>query len=185
VVDLGLAVEKITVSPIFYHTPMRADDYGPNATPDVLMHLAACRVRMTLIHYDDAVLDVCIGEALGGAETPGTFGAGTMPPAGTPLGKGLPLFCSGNNFISLNIIPAQNRFVPWVFPASYLTGPPLEIPFSTEKSLVVCEWMAIPYCPLVMSGFSYTLDNITNTYSSGLGEVISSGIPLWTHAADN
>mgnify|MGYP001608992929 FL=1 len=81
--ELGLAEKEVTISPRFYHSEMRADDFGPNIPPEVMWMLADVQIAMTLVHFDRAVLEACISESMGGS-TFGVFLAG----AGTPMGGG-------------------------------------------------------------------------------------------------
>ncbi len=198
--ELGLSTDQIIIKPNFKHKDVNIADFGPDIPADILWNLADVTITMNLIHYDRSVLERCMIEAMGGgrAIVPllplGTFAyyAGTMAPAGTPLGRGLPLFASGNHFISLNLICAQSQY-NWRFPSSYLSRNPVEIPLGTQASIVKVEWRAIPYSPL--------------TYQSGIlvngvvivapdpvlpGEVVgrvpieqrSSGVILFDHFTD-
>lgn len=136
--ELGLTSDMIHISPRWVHTDMHVNDFGPEIPPDVQFNLAEVTIRMTLIHFDQAILTACIQEAMaGGAE-------GVLVGAGTPMGGYNPRFSANCHYISLNILsPQLGR--PWHFLASYLTSPPLEYPIGTSVSAVPLTWRAIPY----------------------------------------
>ena len=55
-----------------------------------------------------------------------------------------PDIAAGNRYISLNIFsPSEGKH--WRFYHTYLTGPPVVFPMGTRKSIVACNWRAIPY----------------------------------------
>lgn len=164
VFQLGLASESIKVTPRFSHFDVLADDYGPEVPAEILWNLAYCYIQMTLVHFDYQVLDACIAAAMGGGTYPILMGAGK------PLGAGLPLYQSGNNYITLFLVSGIGAR-PWRFPACYLTGRPLEYPLGTEKSLVALQWRAIPYSPL-------------SEEPGTEGEALSNGSILWDHTLD-
>jgi hypothetical protein len=173
--ELGLSVDAVRITPRFIHADVKCDDFGPDIPAEVRWQLAEVGIRMVLLHYDEDVLDICLRESMGGGNVLGA--AGTMSPAGRPLGRGLPLLASGNNYISLNLTaPILDK--PWNFPASYLTGPPVEIPLGVGVTAAVCNWRAIPYKPLVGSGRTFVLSGHTQ-------EIASSGVPLWFRALDD
>lgn len=136
--ELGLSLDAIRISPRWVHNDMRVNDFGPEIPPDVQFQLAEVTIRMTLIHYDDAILTACIREAMaGGAE-------GTLVGAGTPMGGYNARFSANCHFISLNLTsPDLNK--PWRFLASYIASPPMEYPLGTNVSAVPLTWRAIPY----------------------------------------
>lgn len=163
--ELGLTSDQIKVTPKFSHIDIRCDDFGPEIPAEVMYHLADVRISMTLIHYDREVLNVCIAESMAGA--PLSLGptivpfAGTLNPAGTMMGGNLPLFSSGNHYISLNIASPEIH-KPWRFPTCYLAQSPVEIPLGTQASMVVLNWRAIPYTHYLSIG-----DATEELYSSG------------------
>ena len=57
--ELGLASEPITISPRFRLRDLRVDDYGPDIPPDVMSQLSDVQLRMTLVHYDPFILNLC------------------------------------------------------------------------------------------------------------------------------
>ncbi len=154
--DLGLAVDKITVTPRWKHEGIKVDDFGPDIPPELMWNLADCNIRMRLIHYDQAALQICLAESMGGSVF-GFFAPGRPAPAinqgpidglmagaGSMMGNNLPVLSSGNHYISLNILsPVLN--VPWTFPTAYLDAQPVVIPLGTEASIVDLSWRAIPY----------------------------------------
>lgn len=212
--ELGLASEGIRITPHYFHTPINADDFGPNVSPEMQWQLAYVDIDMTLIHTFVYVLDVCMAESMGGTTpisgavvTSGGFSgqlidgvmrqAGILNPAGSLLGNGCELLRSGCHYISLNLTSPVLDY-PWRFRASYINGQPLEIPLGTSVSMFRVNWRAIPYAPL-RYGVSYRqvnsmLDNPTAIIVSGnlvvptsgvLLDVQSSGIVLWDHFLDN
>ncbi len=160
--ELGLSEGPIRIIPSYRHKDINLDAWGL-AAAEVQFMLAECQISMTLIHFDRTVLAACLQESLGA--TP--LNEGTMNRAGARLGNGAAPFAATNHFISLNI-SSPVAGLPWKFPTTYLTGPPMEFPLGTEKSSVVLNWRAIPYT--------------TDPYNGGLGAL---GTVLWTHTADS
>lgn len=154
--ELGLTSDHIQVSPVLYHHNVRPDDFGPNVPAEKLWMLAAAQIQMNLVHYDDFVLDTIEAESMaGGFYDPGIPGIstanaipGTLPPAGVPMGNNLPLFASGNHYISLNLVGSivgTQAGKTIRFPTSMLTEQPIILPLGTEKSVVRLTFTAIPY----------------------------------------
>lgn len=183
--ELGLSSDSIRINPRFVHTGLNVDDYGPDVVPETLWMMADCQIGMTLVHYDRSILDFCLAESTGGTffrnnDLSQAQFAGTMQPAGKPLGANTALLASGNHYISMSILAPQSSFgpgnggteFPWHFPACRLTGPAVEIPLGTEKSMVRLNWLAIPY--------DLPEDRDVPTF----GEVISSGRVLFDHSPD-
>ncbi len=195
--ELGLAVSKIRVAPTLYRENLKADDYGKNAAPDVQWNLANVTVHMTLSHYDDNVLSLCRQDmmAVPGALNTTLFGLptldGTAAPAGTPMGKGLPMFFSGNNLISLNILSEEYQN-PWRFKSCYLADTPFDYPLGMTNSEVILTWTAIPYQPLFIptplaGNIGQPILAVQQYLSSGsmnFQELSSSGVVIWDHVAD-
>lgn len=166
--QLGLTIGPITIIPRFSHFDVNVDDFGPDIPVEVLYNLADCRIKFTLVHYDRAVLEACLAQSMGGAATDGT-----MVTAGTPMGGGVAFGTAGNNYISMNLQPGSSVFgQPWNFPSCYLAETPVEIPLGTEKSLVVCNFRAIPYIPYTSS---------QNSQGNTTSELLSAGAILWSH----
>ncbi len=167
--ELGLALGEITVHPNFYHKGIHIDDYGPNCPAEILWQLASCDIRMNLIHFDNQTLSVCLEESMAGSNN--SF-LSTLMGAGNTLGHGLPFFASGNHFISLNLIngdplPLAGFVGPIRFRTSYLTAPPLEIPLGTDCSVVLLNWQAIPYQPVLL--FQVNADDTDDGDGGALG----------------
>lgn len=201
VTDLGLAEKPITIRPNWVHRDIHYDDFGPNVPPEVMWMLADVQISMRLVHYDQLILDTCMIEAEAGgsafsaaAVAAATRFAGTLAPAGSLMGNNLPLFASGNHYISMSIVPAIGPLgnqLPYRFPSCYLTGPAVVLPLGTEKTLAEVTWRAIPYTPYPLatslvftSGTSGTpgmqmLGGGGATYTAVYGEPLSSGAILW------
>lgn len=180
--ELGLSVDQIRIAPRWYHKDLQTDDFGPNVPPDMLWQLAEANIVMRLVNYDPFCLDLCMVESMCGPP-PGDISGGSVAPpyvlnglpyqaghglagCGIPMGKGRPLGASGNRYVSLNIqSPAFG--LPWRFPASYLTAPPLEMPLGNEKSIVTLNWRAIPY-----------------DVPRATGETESQNTTVWDHVLD-
>jgi hypothetical protein len=176
--ELGLAVDQITVVPKFRHQELKVNDFGPDVPAEVLTMLAEVMIRMNLVHYDHSALDVCIAEAMGGT---GDFftEAGTLAPAGTPLGAGIALHASGNHYISVNLLsPVLDR--PWRFRACYLADQPIEYPLGTKASVVSLTWRCIPY-----TTFTSVVSLSTSGQPTVGGEILSSGVVLWDRTLDS
>lgn len=171
--ELGLSSREIRITPRFVHRDINVDDFGSDIPVEVLNMMADVTIRMELVHYDKDVLDACQIESQGGDASRTTVGS--LPPAGLPLGNFVQLLASGCHFISLNLTSPQLNF-PWRFRACYLTGPPVEIPIGTERTLAQVNWRAIPYraptLGVIVSGFS------------PFAEVMSSGVPLFDRTLD-
>lgn len=172
--QLGLAAGPIRITPNYRHMDINVDAWG-QAPADVQWMLADANISMTLIHFDRGVLDTCLGLSQGG--TPVTsHGAPTFARAGIRLGGGVNSLAAGNSYIRLNITSpvSAGPTRPWLFYSTYLTGPPMEFPLGTEKSMVQVNWRAVPY----------TLDPYTgagpaNNAGTGAGNFI-----LWDYTND-
>lgn len=140
--ELGLASGMITIVPRFYHQDVHSSDFGPNAPPEVIWNLADVAISMTLVHYDQDILDEVISESMCGA-VDGTLING----AGQPMGGAWPVLTFPCHFMHLNLINGPALIKPWRFLAAYLTGMPVSLPLGTEKSAVSLNWRAIPYWP--------------------------------------
>jgi hypothetical protein len=174
--ELGLAEGPVKITFKSSHKDINADDFGPDVPPEVMANLAEASIEMTLVHYDNLILDYCISESMGGTvpgESSGGFlYAGVLPGAGQLMGNGVPLLASGNHYISLNLDSPQLGF-PYRFPSAYLENP-TTIPLGTEYSETLLNWRAIPYATPILSGGG---DN-------GTQEISSSGSVLWDHNPD-
>lgn len=164
--ELGLADGPIVIRPNFRHRDITLDAWGSEVPAEVQFMLADVTVEMTLVHIDRDVLDTCILESMAGAPA-----IGQCRRAGALMGNNLARFAAGgatgNHYIGLNLSsPIGGK--PWRFYFSYLTGPAMDHPVGTEKSLTRLTWRAIPYT--------------TDPYGSGSGAQTS---PIWDHVADN
>lgn len=163
--QLGLSDGPIRVTLDHRHMDIQVDAWGGEIPPEVQYKLSSVSVSMNLVHFDRAVLDVCLAESMAGVVTIGSVGR-----AGARMGNGLPRFAAGgvngNHYIGLNIVSPIAGY-PWRFLFSYLTGPPMEFPLGTERSVVQLNWRAIPY----------TVD----PYGGGTGSLNS---PLWDYTLD-
>ena len=158
--ELGLAADPIQVTYEFQHLDIQVNAWG-QVPPEVQTMGGAAHVSMTMVHFDDAVLDVCIRESLGGASA-----AGKLAAAGTRLGGGVARFAAGNHFIGLNVTgPVQGK--PYRFLYSYLAGQPVSIPLGVERKLTRLTWRAIPYT--------------TDPWNGGLGQA---GADVWDNTLD-
>lgn len=172
--QLGLAEGPIVVRPIFKTQDMYTDDFGPDVPAEVLMMIAEVNIDMTLIHFDDDVLETCVAEAMGGGAP------GVIAGAGTPMGAMLPVGVKGNHYISLNISSTVLGRV-WRFPASYLMTN-VELPLGTGRTAAKLTWRAIPY---VAPQRSFSGNQLTNLNNVGPQEfLISKGVVLWDHQSD-
>lgn len=156
--ELGLASEGVSITPRFRHRDIKADDFGPDIPAEVMWNLADVTIDMTLVHFDDVILNCCMAESMCGRGnvTQVTMGqVGTLAAAGSLLGNNLALYASGNHYVSLNLqmarfaIGGEAFYRPWTFPTCYLTSEPLKIPVGTDRQLVQMQWRAIPYGQMV------------------------------------
>ena len=162
--ELGLTQDEIRIVPKFVHQDINADDFGREICPETLWMGAECNVQMTLVHYDPFVLDAIIADSMGGTDLGGD--AGVLAPFGKPMGANVAQFASGNHYMSLNILsPVESK--PYRFRTGYLTGPPVEIPLGTSRTLAKLNWRFIPYAR-----------------PNASGEVYSSGVVLWDRELD-
>ncbi len=170
--QLGLPDAPIRIRPTFRHTDVNADAWGQAPFENQFM-LAFMDVSMSLVHVDRDILDACEIESMASA---GVIGA--LPHAGARMGNNLPRFAAstaadpngivrtGNHYIGLNLsAPVSGK--PWRFFYSYLTGPPLELPIGTERSIFVMNWRVVPYSQ--------------DPYNGGLGAL---GQLIWDHSND-
>ncbi len=159
--QLGLSTDPIVYNFEFRHRDIIVDAHGPELPADVQAFLAAVNITINFIHFDPAILDICQRESLGGGAGPGT-----MTRAGTRLGGGVDRFQAGNHYIGLNVSsPVQSK--PYRFLHAYLTGPAVQIPVGTEKSVVSTNWRCIPYQ--------------ADPWGNGLG---AQGLVVWDNTAD-
>lgn len=182
VTPLGIASESIKITPHYKHFDLKVDDFGPDIPPEVLWNLTDATIQMTLVHFDPAILSICVAEsACGGTE-------GVMISAGTPMGGGKPLYNPANHYITLYLSTngggTTGNAAPWKFPTAYLSVTPFMWPIGVERSLVELTWRAIPYVPQGSSS-STNSDNKTGvvTTTTTLNDILSAGSTIWTRSA--
>lgn len=169
--ELGLTIDPVRIVPRYNHLDVMTDDYGPDVPVETLWNMADAVVHMTLVNYDPDVLNKCMRAAMGGGGlnvgNPTGSGSvdGFMGMAGTPMGGGVAMEASGNNYVMVFLIPTDDgEYNPYRFVSCYLNSQPLEIPLGTERSLVKLAWRCVPYRPF--NGSEIT------SYNNGL---------LWDH----
>ena len=138
--NLGLTDRDgiVTITPNFIHEGIPVDAWG-DASPEEQFFLAGIGVRMTLVHFDQDVIEECMKLSQAGAAA-----IGTLPRAGSRMGGGVARFAAGNNYIGLNLTsPVQSK--PWRFYFTRLTNPPFTWPLGTRRSHVVLNWEVVPY----------------------------------------
>lgn len=165
--QLGLSQDPIRVMPKVIHADLRADDFGPEGAPETLSYIADAEIRMTLLMYDDRVLDMCLQEAMGAGGSD-QYAGGSLGSA-KPMGAGLPLQYSGNHYITMGIRSPRAQ-LPYRFLAAYLAQRPVEIPLGTGVTAAICNWRAIPYVNL--DPFANPLLNSTMDYVKSAGAII-------------
>lgn len=159
--ELGLTQDPIGITLDYKHKDIKVDAWGM-VPPEIQYMLGECTIDMTLVNWDEAILQECLRQSQAGAP-----GDGTMPIAGARMGNGVPRFAPGNHFIGLNL-SSPIRGLPYRFLTAYMYGPPMYIPIGTEKSVATLRWRAIPYD--------------VSLYNNGLG---STGVVLYDHVLDN
>ncbi len=184
---LGLSVGDTKVIPNWKYAPVNTDGYGKEIPGDLMWQLASCDISMTLIHYDDLVLDAVLAESMGGKvrfNNPGDF-AGAMADAGTLMGNLIPVGVSGCHYFSLGLTSQQNG-VPWRFPAVCLSEPPITIPLGTTASKVDLNFRAYPYPeasvsqlnPINFEGNLNANSNQINNTTVNATLVLAPGMPI-------
>lgn len=162
--QLGLCSDSIEITINSTRKPIRVDAYG-DEPPESQFFGAGATVRMTLVHFDYSVLEVCLQESWGSSPAVGAMGH-----AGSLMGNGLARFGAGgvfgNHFIGLNILSALGQ-QPWRFYYAFLADNPIMWPIGTEKSLVQLTWQAVPYS--------------VDPWNSGNG---SYGVQIYDHTLD-
>lgn len=166
--ELGITDRRgvVTILPRFTHQDLHVDDYGDTVPPEVMWKLADCIITMTLIHWDQLILDKVIAESNAG----GT--AGTMVGAGALMGNLAAIGAPGNHFISLGLNTSFEGGRVWRFPTAYLAENPVTLPIGVKASAVRLNWRAIPYKAGIAS-------------PGAVSEVTSAGTIVWDHQALN
>lgn len=163
--QLGLSEGVIQITPNFSHAGVRTDDFGTTVPAEMQWMLTDTIISMTLVHYDQSIMETCWREAMAGSLVDGV-----LIGAGTPMGGGVPVFEDGNHYVSLNIASPQGNY-PWNFPTCYLADQPFVMPLGTERTAVQLRWRAIPYVP-------------TTDAEDAVQEIQSAGAIIWTHILD-
>lgn len=200
VTELGLAQGPIIFTPTFKYRGMNVDDYGGEIPAAIQCMMSEVIVSMTLINYDQDVLNICMDEAMGGGGWAGTFGdPGKFTGQGVPLDGGRNMFMSGNHMISLNLRndgpgfdPSTDQPLPTLMPnyrvrSTYLLDA-VSLPLSVATTAVELKFRGIPYQkPLfrasggnIASG-SVLIDGVRWSMKR---EVQSSGAVLWDYTLD-
>lgn len=162
--QLGLATDPITVTFDTRYKDMIVDAWGQFIPTDVQYFLSSVTIKMNLIHYDQAVLDVCLRESMGGIGVIGQTGR-----AGQRFGGNVGRFAAGNHYIGLNLLsPVQNK--PFRFYYAYMIGPAEVLTLGTEKSIASVTWRAVPYTNDPWGGGS--AQPTTSPSTGALGAVI-------------
>lgn len=204
-VELGLASEGITITPSFYHQDIYSDGFGNRVPAEVVSKAADARIRMTLVHMDQTVLNIALSESTGGG---GASVGGTTPftndgrqaPSLRPLGNGrvvtissgAVVLASGCHYMAMEILSRPVTVIsgaivsggtvgyrteqPWRFPTCYLAQPPMTTKIGTGHTVTQLEWRAIPY-----SNIPETTSTGTD-YSEIYWDVQVSGAVVWDHS---
>lgn len=141
--ELGLAVDDIKVTPQHELEDVTCNAWG-KVPFDQQVFGAYVDIQMTLVQYDNDILDVCIQESMGG-----TLDIGKVARAGARLGNNQPRFApgpysAGNHYIGLNLSSPVGA-KPWRFLYTFLTRQPYTYPLGTRRSMVTLSWRCIPY----------------------------------------
>ena len=163
--QLGLADSPIAITIDVKYDDVIVDAWGQEVPIDVQMFGTEARISMTLVHFDPSVLRACIALSMGFPSA-----EGQVARAGTLMGGNQPRFTPGNNFIGLNIA-SPVAGLPWRFYQTWLTGPSVDWPLGTKRSLVRLNWRAIPYPP----------GTPPDPYNGGFGSL---NVPLYDHVLD-
>ncbi len=173
--DLGLCSDSVSITPNFKQMDIAVDAWGGSEgpPPEIQWMLADVDISLTLVHYDDTVLNNCIRQSMGGRAI------GRVARAGTRMGGGFAVGVAGNQFMNLLLtapIPTADRV--WYFPATYLTGPPEVYPIGVQRSLVQLKFRAIPFPSNALADPAGTV-TLTGT---GAGNTTGAGgVVLWSN----
>lgn len=139
--QLGLAMDKVTITPNFRHQDIQVEAWGGSAgtAAETQFMLADMTVHMNLVHFDPTVVRECVRLSMGGAPVEGQF-----PHAGTLMGGNVVRFQPGNNYIGLNIASPIGQ-LPWRFYFSYLAQQPFSWPLGVEKTILMLNWRIMPF----------------------------------------
>lgn len=140
VTQLGLAQDPIEITVNHQHMDVGVDAWGGRRIPPEIQYfLSDAVIRMNLVHIDRDRLDDCLRLSMGGVAT-----VGLVPRTGTRMMNNGVLYGSANSLIELRL-SSPVGLKRWRFPAAYLTGPPVEFPLGTERSIIRLTWRAVPH----------------------------------------
>ena len=161
--DLGLSDGPIQPQLNYRHTDLSVDAFGGQngIPPDVQWMGADMTIPLTLVHFDEAVLQECLRLSMAGSA-----GEGIMRRAGFRMGNNTARFAPGNSYISMSIT-SPDGLLPWRFLTCYLNGTPMMFPVGVERTGVILSWRAIPYA--------------IDPYGGGTGQ---EGVVLYDHVLD-
>ena len=188
--SLGLSSDSVTISPKINYKNVYADDLGQDVPVEVLYRLSECNIRMTLVHYDQLVLDQLVAESMGGATSGGTMVANSTPLGGLHKLEGFTTALStaagvrgwggssGCHFAEL-WLTSPVLGLPYRFPATHLADQPVVVPLGTKRSLVGLNFRAIPYYVPESTTIASVSGDQASAYEAP-SEFVSSGAVLWT-----
>jgi hypothetical protein len=134
--QLGLSTDPIVVTLRDEFIDLIVNSFG-KSIPNVEWMGVEAIITMNLIHFDYNVMEQCIASSMA------SNAVGTLPHAGTLMGTDLP----GTNqqfFFTLTLSsPVLNK--PYVFPAAYLHSQPVSFNIGAERTVMTCQFRAIPY----------------------------------------
>jgi hypothetical protein len=149
--QLGLAADQVNVQFEVEHEDIIVNAWG-KFPAEVQVFGGAANISMNLIHVDEAVLEYCWQEAMGG-----TASFGQLARAGARLGNNTARFApantvnpatglvtTGNHLIGLNISSPVLQ-LPYRFWYAYMSSPPITYPLGAEKSVIAVTWRAFAY----------------------------------------
>lgn len=149
-VELGMTSESTQITVNYGQTDVYTDDYVPGAPAEVLTGMYRdAFISMTLVHFDEDVLNMCIANAAGSSD------AALQGSPGVPMGRWKDVTEEGCFYVELYLQPAirfgleqglvtARQEKPWKFFHAYLQGN-WTYPIGAEKSLVKLQWRAVPY----------------------------------------
>jgi hypothetical protein len=151
--ELGLTEAPVSMSFNFTHDEIQVNAWGGRIPPALQFMLSSVDIRLSLIHFDRAVLEEAMRISMGSAPA-----IGQMPTAGQVMKQ-------PSDFVQLTLT-SPVLGVPWNFPATYIVGTPVEWPIGAEKSVIQVSFRALP----IPAG--------GDPYQGGVG---SKGTVVWTH----
>lgn len=149
VVTLGVAADPITISYNLNHLDIHTDKYTQEKPVDVMWMGADAIIKMNLIHWDNDILNTAVSEAMDGYDPDALVSGGTGIP-GLTLGHNLDPYSSGCRYMGLGLTSTVTSGRS--FPTCYLHQQPIQMPLSTEKSIVQVTFRAIRYSKMNSDG---------------------------------